>query len=707
MARDLPSRPRRPVGHVLTTARARRRREEPFWTALFEAHPQPVLLADAATLRVVGANRAACARYGYDETELATLLVTDLHPHEDLHAVRAAWALRGPAGRAPFAGTQVAKDGATFAVEVCVTAAFVLRGQRVRMTVVNDVTDRDNALAKARASDARYRQIVDTAMEGVVTIDPDQVLSVLNQQASDMLGYAVDEAVQPHVTEIATDAALPGDDVGPTGEREMTLRRKNGSTVSVLLSESPLVDSGGAYAGQLGMITDLSQREQFAAELTFRSRHDPLTGLPNRLVLVDRLERALRRATHGNQSVAVALLDVDGFTDVNTTYGVACGDELLNGIAARLVTSVGADDIVARFGGDEFAVVLGGIAAERAAVDVAERIVAAFDEPFEVAGEPRFGSASVGVVVTDPDVPRGASELLSDADAAMYRAKESRRGGFEIFDAGLRATITDRLRLEQDLRQALDDGRRLWVAYQPYWNLPDRTIAGVEALVRWDHPVRGSIPPAEFIPVAEDSGLIVDLGARVLREACREVARLRAEIPAAAHLRLTVNLSARQVASRSIVDTVASVLAETGMLPEDLGLELTEHMLIEESPETIETITALQELGVGLILDDFGTGYSSLRYLQRYPLNGLKIDRSFVDGLGVDGDGGGGIVEAIIGMARALDMRVVPEGVETEGQLRRLEALGCEFAQGFLLSRPLTPAALKTMLRAGGRPASA
>jgi EAL domain-containing protein (putative c-di-GMP-specific phosphodiesterase class I) len=286
----------------------------------------------------------------------------------------------------------------------------------------------------------------------------------------------------------------------------------------------------------------------------------------------------------------------------------------------------------------------------------------------------------------------------------MYRAKERRRGGFELFDAGLRETITDRLRLEEDLRRALEHGRRLWVAYQPYWNIPERTIAGVEALVRWDHPVRGAIPPSEFIPIAEDSGLIVEIGARVLRDACRQVAHLRATFPAAADLRLTVNLSARQVASRSIVDTVAAVLEETGLPASDLGLEITEGLLLEESPATEETIAALRGLGIRLILDDFGTGYSSLRYLQRHPLNGLKIDRSFVDALGVDGDGDGAIVEAIIGMARALDMRVVPEGVETEGQLSRLEALGCRFAQGFLLARPLTPAALEAMLRAGGRP---
>jgi EAL domain-containing protein (putative c-di-GMP-specific phosphodiesterase class I) len=285
----------------------------------------------------------------------------------------------------------------------------------------------------------------------------------------------------------------------------------------------------------------------------------------------------------------------------------------------------------------------------------------------------------------------------------MYRAKERGRGRYELFDAGLRARITSRLRLEEDLRRALDGEGRLSVVYQPFWSLPIRRLAGVEALVRWEHPERGNIPPSEFIPVAEESGLIVDLGERVLREACTEVAQLRDTHPEY-ELALTVNLSARQVAEPDIVDQVSRVLAETGLPASALGLEITEGLLLEESPATVLTMVALQDLGVRLILDDFGTGYSSLRYLQRYPLDGLKIDRAFVAGLGEDGTGDAAIVEAILGMARALGMRVIPEGVETSGQLSRLNALGCDFVQGFLLSRPLDPEALALRLRWGGRP---
>ena len=325
----------------------------------------------------------------------------------------------------------------------------------------------------------------------------------------------------------------------------------------------------------------------------------------------------------------------------------------------------------------------------------------AFAKPFDVCGEPRFCSTSVGVVVSDPTGSRGGEELLSDADAALYRAKERGRGRHEVFDAGLRDRMTMRLRIEADLRRALEAGDQLWVAYQPFYELPGGEIAGVEALLRWDHPERGAIGPAEFIPVAEDSGLIVELGEYVLRTAAGQVARWHAETPASA-LKLTVNISARQMALDGLPGTVGAVLRETGLAPEWLGLEITEGMLLEETPATAETLQALQRLGVDLMLDDFGTGYSSLGYLRRYALDVLKIDRAFVHDLGEDGLGDDAIVRAIVGMAKALGMRVIPEGVETAGQLARLIELGCDYAQGFHLARPHAAPDIEALLRRGG-----
>jgi diguanylate cyclase (GGDEF)-like protein/PAS domain S-box-containing protein len=427
-------------------------------------------------------------------------------------------------------------------------------------------------------------------------------------------------------------------------------------------------------------------RGRWEEQMRHDALHDALTGLPNRTLLLDRLRQALTRAEREGGLVAVLFLDLDNLKVINDSLGHGAGDELLRAIGPRLRGELRASDTVARFGGDEFAVVCEDVQDSEHALAIAQRLVRAFEDPFTVGGEERVGSASVGVVVTPAGRP--AEELLSDADAAMYQAKERGRGRYELFDAGLRDRITARLHLDADLRRALEGEGRLWVVYQPYYRLPSRQIAGVEALVRWEHPERGNVPPAEFIPVAEESGLVVPLGERVLRAACEQVARWQRETQHES-LRLTVNVSARQMAAPDFVDTVRTILDDTGLHADSLGLEITERLLLEETPGTALTIERLQTLGVRLLLDDFGTGYSSLRYLQRYPLDGLKVDRAFVAGLGEQGDGDGAIVEAIVGMARALGMGVIPEGIETDGQLQRLVAMGCDHAQGFLLSRPL------------------
>jgi len=447
-----------------------------------------------------------------------------------------------------------------------------------------------------------------------------------------------------------------------------------------------------------GAIEGLRVEEQIRHD----ALHDALTGLPNRTLLLDRLRAALAGADRHGDRLALYFLDVDNLKVLNDSLGHHAGDELLRAIGPRLRAVLRPTDTIARFGGDEFAVLCERIDDESHGLVIAERLVRAFAPPFEVCGEPRFCSISVGVVLTEPGGNRSPEELLSDADAALYRAKERGRGRHEVFDAGLRDRITKRLRIEADLRRALEGGDELWVAYQPFYRLPGRELAGVEALLRWDHPERGSIPPSEFIPVAEDSGLIVELGERVLRDACGQVARWQSVTPFSS-LHLTVNVSARQMALSGLPGAVGAVLRDTGLAPTSLGLELTEGLLMEETLATIETLQALQRLGIRLLLDDFGTGYSSLGYLRRYPLDVIKIDRAFVHDLGESGRGDAAIVQAIVGMARALKMRVVPEGVETAGQLARLIELGCDYAQGFHLSRPLAAPALEALLRRGGR----
>ena len=440
------------------------------------------------------------------------------------------------------------------------------------------------------------------------------------------------------------------------------------------------------------VIGDAVARRRAEEAARHEALHDPLTGLPNRALLVDRLSQALRR--RGSLRTAVLVLDVDEFKVVNDSLGHEVGDELLREVGPRLAAAVRPGDTIARFSGDTFAVVCEDIADETHAQRLAERLTSAFASPFVLRGEQLFVSASVGVVVSSGG--DRAEDLVRDADVAMHRAKEAGKGGFELFDHELRQRAISRLRIESDLRRALG-ADELRVHYQPFWSLPDRRLAGLEALVRWQHPERGLVSPGEFVPIAESSGLIVPVGAWVLRESCRQFAGWRRDHPAAADLRLRVNLSARQVSQPGLLDIVAAALADHELEPSAVGLEITEGLLLQDSDAVAGTLHGLKELGVQLVLDDFGTGYASLSYLKRFPIDQLKIDRSFVLEL-EERDENRALVAAIVGMAAALGLSVVPEGIETEGQLGVLQELGCQFAQGFLLARPLEPADVEALL---------
>jgi diguanylate cyclase (GGDEF)-like protein len=448
------------------------------------------------------------------------------------------------------------------------------------------------------------------------------------------------------------------------------------------------------------VIAAADERRRTEERLRHTALTDALTGLPNRTLLLDRLALALRHGVRTGAAVALFCLDLDNFKVVNDSLGHRAGDELLRAVGERLREALRPGDTVARFGGDEFAVLCEAVADEVEATRIADRIVAALEPAFAIEGAPRIARASIGLVLAAPGGGRAPEDLLADADAAMYRAKERGRGRWELFDEALRARLTARLRIEEDLRHALEHApSQLAVAYQPIFRLADRGLRAVEALVRWHHPIRGLVPPGDFIGVAEESGLVVALGEHVLRTACRQVAEWRRSAPAL-DLRLTVNVSARQIAEPGIADVVADALAESGLPATALGLEITEGLLLEDSTSTSQTLQALRARGVVLVLDDFGTGYSSLGYLLRHPLDALKVDRSFVAALGEDGNGDGAIVEAIVGMARALGMPTIPEGVETEAQLARLRSMGCDFAQGFHLARPLPPEGIAALLRA-------
>jgi len=455
------------------------------------------------------------------------------------------------------------------------------------------------------------------------------------------------------------------------------------------------VDFVQALANILG---DVVERQLTDDSIRHRALHDPLTGLPNRLLFLDRLGQATERQRRRRDTLtAVLALDLDRFKLVNESLGHRAGDELLAAAAPRLRQTVRSSDTVARFSGDEFGVLLEDITCEQDAIDMAERIAGVFARPFVLDGDEHFITTSIGISLAEGG--ERAEDLLRDADAAMHRAKERGRARYELFDEALRGRALSRLRVENDLRRALERDE-LTLHYQPLISLRDREMVSVEALVRWDHPERGRISPVDFIPVAEENGLIEPIGRWVLDHACRQAAEWYRRRPDARPLTMSVNLSAAQVANPGLPEIVAAALRASGLDASCLALELTESMLVGDNEELSETLVALKALGVRLVLDDFGTGYSSLSYLTRLPLDALKVDRSFVDGLGTESRDTA-VTEAIVAMSRALSLRVVGEGAETEQQVAELARLGCDLVQGFHFSRPVPADEITRMLAEG------
>ncbi len=445
------------------------------------------------------------------------------------------------------------------------------------------------------------------------------------------------------------------------------------------------------------VLADALERQATEDRMRHRALHDALTGLPNRVLFLDRLDQALSRQRRSKSAAAVLFLDLDHFKLVNDSLGHQVGDELLAAVAPRIKQAVRMSDTVARFGGDEFGILLEDVSGDREAVETAQRIAAVFTRPFVLAGREHFVTTSIGIAIA-----RGgehAEELIRDADAAMYRAKEHGRARYELFDEVMRGRAIARLRVENDLRRALERGE-LRLDYQPVLTLHGHQIVQVEALLRWDHPERGIVSPNDFIPVAEENGLIEPIGRWVLEQACRQAAHWRRDRPEESPVCMSVNLSTIQVAKRGLSDTVAEVLATTHLPAHYLSLEVTESAMLRDVATLADALHALKALGLRIVLDDFGTGSSSLGYLTHLPLDAIKVDRSFVDGLGRDRRATA-ITQAIVAMAQALSLQVVGEGVETEEQADALSALGCQLAQGFLFSPAVAPSEIERMLDAG------
>ncbi len=463
--------------------------------------------------------------------------------------------------------------------------------------------------------------------------------------------------------------------------------------------ESVLVrgEDGHALYWQ-GVYLDITARKELEKQLEHQAFHDTLTGLPNRALFLDRLEHALARSERSTSGIAVLFLDLDRFKYVNDSLGHEVGDQLLVAVGSLLQGCVRPGDTVARLGGDEFTILLEDVERPDEAVYIAERITAGLRAPFTLGRHELYITTSIGIVFSSPERNR-MSDLLRSADMAMYRAKSHGRARYEVFDTSMTSLAVQQLETDNDLRRAIER-EEFRVLYQPHVELQTGRIVAMEALVRWEHPQRGTLLPQDFIPMAEEIGLVVPIGRWVLEEACRQGRTWQRTRPSDPSARVSVNLSAKQFGQAGIVSDVAEALQRTGLAADNLCLEITESTAMEDAESTSATLRELKALGVHLVIDDFGTGYSSLSYLKRFPVDTLKIDKSFVDGLGEDEEDTA-IVRAVITLAKSLGIDVVAEGVQTAQQAVLLRAMGCAVGQGSYFSEPLSGDAAAALLERG------
>jgi diguanylate cyclase (GGDEF)-like protein/PAS domain S-box-containing protein len=540
-------------------------------------------------------------------------------------------------------------------------------------------------------------KLLDAVGQSVIATDLEGKVLYWNRGAQELYGWSPGEALERNLRVLTVPEELLDQAeairselwAGRTWSGEMLLRRKDGSHVSVLGTATPFFDDRGNLAGMIGVSTDISERKALEAELERRASHDPLTGLPNRHTLVDRLGQALLRTKRGKEGrkVGVLFMDLDGFKTINDSLGHEAGDRLLVTVAERLRKRLRPEDVLARFGGDEFAVLLEEVADASETIRVAQRIAESLREPFTVNDHQVNLSTSVGIALGSAHTKDDPEGMLRNADAAMYKAKEQGLGCYAVFDPAMQTRAQERLELEAELRRALEQGEFV-LYYQPEVSLYNGSMVGLEALLRWQHPERGLLKPSAFVPLAEETDVIAPIGRWVLEEACRQAKRWEEEHPLASPMTMEVNLSSKQLRRRELARTVEEALTRAGVEAHTLALDITETVLIGASEHNAQALEALKKMGIRLSLDDFGTGYSSLSYLKRLPVDRVKVDRSFVKGLGGNATDTA-VVRMIIELCHTLGVEVLAEGVETSEQAALLKDMGCDVGQGYYFARPL------------------
>ncbi len=565
------------------------------------------------------------------------------------------------------------------------------------LAIFRDVTDDRLAADTVRNSEARLRAVFNQAAIAIALLDLDGFFLEVNPAVERLLGYDGVGLIGRR-----WNAFSPPEDREQTAQMiaqlqaherenvtiEQRFVRHDGRVLWTMLTISR-VDNPTGSAGLIAMLQDITERRALEAQLTWQAFHDPLTNLANRSLFRERVDRALSQRSAPPGSVAVLFLDLDNFKTINDSMGHAAGDQLLFEVGRRLLNATRGCDTVARLGGDEFAILIDNVRVAGDCVRVAERILLSMQTPVELDGAEVTVSTSIGIVRDAGD--ETADDILRNADVAMYNAKQRGKGRHSLFEPGMHDKAVERLRLQTDLRSAID-ADELTLVFQPIVTIEDGKPVGFEALARWMHQEFGPVAPSTFIPLAEETGMIVTLGSRILRQACHQATQWNAMVGLRSPIGISVNLSGRQLEEIAVVDHVREALEESGLDPARLTLEITESALVHNSETMRERLYQLKELGVSLAIDDFGTGYSSLSYIQQFPVDVLKIDRSFVEGLGRTSGTDAALARTIIALGASLQLRTVAEGIEVEAQRAILRELGCELGQGYLYAKPMVAA---------------
>jgi len=569
-----------------------------------------------------------------------------------------------------------------------------------------------------RQSEARFRSLVAHSSDLITVLDAHGTVTYQSPSVQRVLGYRADEIEGRDFARLLSESDRPrlAQIVAGVGEAyvgggaethviECSLRHRDGAWLQFEVQHTDLLQDEHVRGVVLNS-RDVSERKAFEDQLAHQAFHDPVTSLANRALFADRVQHSIKRSSRGGPAIGVMFIDLDDFKTVNDSLGHAAGDTVLQEVGRRLQGVVRPGDTVARFGGDEFAILLDGITDSAEAADVAGRILGVLELQYDIDGKQVYPRASVGICLAGEEFDSSdAEELLRNADVAMYMAKRDSKGSYRVFEPAMHERVVERLELQTELQRALELNQ-LEVHYQPVVRLDEQADYGVEALLRWMHPTRGTIPPLQFIPLAEETGQIVAIGRWVLQEACRQGALLHERFPRTPPLTMSVNLSVKQLQSETIVDDVRGALEESGLPPSALVLEITESVMMADTDLAVRRLEELKSVGVLLAMDDFGTGYSSLSYLSRFPVDILKMDRSFLSPEHEES----GLIAAIIALGTSLTLDVVAEGIELPEQMASLQNLGCDLGQGFLFARPMNREALVEYLvngeQATGKPRS-